>query len=79
MDEAIISLEDLCFEKLQIYFLTHPERKLNLFLKTNKAHLDEFQITYNTLYWYSPIMKYNKIILFPSIKINNKFISRNKK
>ena len=79
MDEAISSLEDLCFEKLQIYFLTYPERKINLLLKKNQAQLDEFQFIYNTLYWYSPIMKYNKIILFPPIKINNKFISRNKK
>ena len=27
MDEAISSLEDLCFEKLQIYFLTHLKEK----------------------------------------------------
>ena len=49
MDEAISSLEDLCFEKLQIYFLTYPERKINLLKPSIKMfhqrnYAQQFQI-----------------------------------
>jgi hypothetical protein len=79
MNQSIISLKDLCFKKLKIYFLTHSERKINLLLNLNKVKLENFKFKYNTLYWYPPFMKNKKYILFPTIKIDNKFISKNKK
>ena len=52
MNQSIISLKDLCFKKLKIYFLTHSERKINLLLNLNKVKLENFKFKYNTLYWF---------------------------